>query len=140
MTILIVDDEEKIRSVFCKIMQRQGYHVIEAASAGEAYDLLLKNPVDLVLLDINMMDVDGSVLYEIVRVFCGKSKIIVSSVYSLEDQKRLIKGAADYYDKSDSLQVLIRKVNRLMGKPPETGVTGNIKKLIDAAPCHCNNK
>ena len=115
MTILIVDDEEKIRSVYCKIMKRQGYHVIDAASAGEAYNLLLENAVDLILLDINMMDVDGTEFYEIAQVFCGKSKVIVSSVYPLEDQKKLIKGAADYYDKSDSLQVLIRKVNRLLG-------------------------
>jgi hypothetical protein len=63
-----------------------------------------------------MMEVDGTVLYEIAQIFCQKSKIIVTSVYSLEDQKRLISGAADYYDKSDSLQVLVRKVNRLVGK------------------------
>lgn len=116
MNILIVDDEERIRSVFVKIMQREGFHVLEAGSAGEAYDMLLENPVDLILLDINMADVDGTVLYEIARIFCEKSKIIVTSVYPLEDQKKLIPGAADYYDKSDSLRVLIRKVNRLMGK------------------------
>jgi hypothetical protein len=63
-----------------------------------------------------MMAVDGTVLYEIAQVFCGKSKIIVTSVYPLEDQKKLIPGAADYYDKSDSLQILIRKVNRLLTK------------------------
>jgi len=116
MTILIVDDEARIRSVFVKIMQREGFHVIEAADANEAYNLLLENAVDLILLDINMMDVDGTVLYEIVQVFCKKTKVIVTSVYPLEDQKKLICGAADYYDKSDSLQVLIRKVNRLMVK------------------------
>ena len=114
MKILIVDDEERIRSVFVKIMQREGFDVIEAAGAGEAYDLLLENAVDLILLDINMMNVDGTVLYEIAQMFCEKSKIIVTSVYPLEDQKKLIQGAADYYDKSDSLQILIRKVNRLL--------------------------
>ncbi|MDA3897323.1 MAG: response regulator [Desulfobacteraceae bacterium] len=114
MKILIVDDEERIRSVFVKIMQREGFDVIEAASAGEAYDLLLENSVDLILLDINMMNVDGTVLYEIAQVFCEKAKIIVSSVYPLEDQKKLIRGAADYYDKSDSLQILIGKVRQLM--------------------------
>ena len=116
MNILIVDDEERIRSVFVKIMQRQGFDVIEAASAVQAYDLLLENPVDLILLDINLMDVDGTVLYEVVQSFSKKSQVIVTSVYPLEDQKRLIRGAADYYDKSDSLQVLIYKVNRLLGK------------------------
>jgi DNA-binding response OmpR family regulator len=116
MKILIVDDEERIRSVFVKMMQREGFDVIEAAGAGEAYDLLLENSVDLILLDINMMNVDGTVLYEIAQVFCEKSKVIVTSVYPLEDQKKLIQGAADYYDKSDSLQILIEKVNRLLVK------------------------
>lgn len=116
MKILIVDDEERIRSVFVKIMQREGFEVIEAAGAGEAYDLLLENAVDLILLDINMMNVDGTVLYEIAQVFCEKSKVIVTSVYPLEDQKKLIRGAADYYDKSDSLKILIEKVNRLLIK------------------------
>jgi DNA-binding response OmpR family regulator len=96
------------------MMQREGFDVIEAAGAGEAYDLLLENSVDLILLDINMMNVDGTVLYEIAQVFCEKSKVIVTSVYPLEDQKKLIQGAADYYDKSDSLQILIEKVNRLL--------------------------
>ncbi len=114
MNILIVDDEVRIRRVFCKIMQREGYSVLEAGNAKDAYDLLLENPVDLILLDINMMEVDGTVLYEVAQMFCSKSKIIVASVYPLDDQKILIKGAADYYDKSDSLQVLIRKVKRVL--------------------------
>ncbi len=116
MNILVVDDEERIRSVFVKIMQREGFHVFEASNVKDAYDLLLENSLDLILLDINMMDVDGTVLYEIAQMFCKKSKIIVTSVYPIEDQKRLIRGAADYYDKSDSLQVLIHKVHRLMEK------------------------
>ena len=119
MKILIVDDEQRIRSVFCKTMEKEGFHVLEAGNAKDAYDLLLQNPVDLILLDINMMDVDGRIFYEVARMFCAASKIIVASVYPLEDQKRLITGAADYYDKSDSLQVLIRKVRRVMGASQE---------------------
>ncbi len=116
MKILIVDDEERIRNIFNRILQREGFDVIEAANAGDAYELVLANPVDLILLDINMMEVDGTVLFEVVHLFCKKTKVIVTSVYPIDDQKTLIKGADDYYDKSDSLQILIRKVKRLMGK------------------------
>lgn len=115
MNVLVVDDEKKIRSVYAKIMQREGFHVMEAASIAEAYDLLLSHPADLVLLDINLPEVGGTLFYDIANVFCRKAKFIVTSVYPLEDQKKLVPGADDYYDKSDSLQVLIRKVNRLMG-------------------------
>ena len=99
MNILIVDDEERIRSVFCKIMEREGFNVLDAANAGDAYNLILNHPVDMVLLDINMMEVDGTVLFEVLHLFCKQAKVIVTSVYPLEDQKKLIKGAHDYYDK-----------------------------------------
>ncbi len=77
--------------------------------------MLLTNQVDLILLDINMLEVDGTVLFEVVHLFCQKAKVIVTSVYPIDDQKRRIKEAEDYYDKSDSLQILIRKVKRIMG-------------------------
>jgi two-component system phosphate regulon response regulator OmpR len=114
MKILIVDDEERIRGIFRKLLQRKGFDVIEAANAGDAYELVLTTPVDLILLDINMMGVDGTDLFEVLHLFFKKAKVIVTSVYPLEDQKRLIKGADDYYDKSDSLQNLIRKVHQVM--------------------------
>lgn len=114
MNVLVVDDEKKIRRVYAKMMQRQGFHVMEAASIAEAYDLLLSHPADLVLLDINLPEVSGALFYDIANVFCPRAKCIVTSVYPLEDQKKRVPGADDYYDKSDSLQVLIAKVNRLM--------------------------
>ena len=113
MNILIVDDEQKIRRIFSNVMRKEGFSVREAASVAEAYDLLLNAPVDLVLLDINLPEVDGTDFYDIATVFCKGSKFIVTSVYPLEDQKRRVPGADDYYDKSDSLAVLVEKVRRL---------------------------
>jgi CheY-like chemotaxis protein len=109
-TILIVDDEKKIQSVFGRILCREGFNILKAANAEEAHEILMKHRVDLVLLDINMPKIDGSVFYEMVELFFKQTKVIVASVYPLEDQKILIKGAVDYYDKSDSLKVLIEKV------------------------------
>lgn len=127
MHILVVDDEERIRSVFSKVMQQEGFSVTAAATAGEAYDLILKTPVDIILLDVKMLEVDGTVLFEVVHRFCRKVKVIVSSVYPIDDQKKLIREAADYYDKSDSLQVLVSKVRKLAGtqKHEMTGSTGS---------------
>jgi len=115
MKILIVDDEERIRSIFRRLMQQEGLDVIEAANAGDAYELLLTHQIDLILLDINMLEVDGASLFEVAHLFCKNAKVIVASVYPIEYQKKRIKGAEDYYDKSDSLQILIRKVKRVMG-------------------------
>jgi two-component system phosphate regulon response regulator PhoB len=109
-TILIVDDEKKIRNIFGKLLYREGYKVLKAENAEEAHALLMTNNVDLVLLDINMPDAGGSVVYGIIEEFFCKTRVIVASVYPLDDQQHLIRGAVDYYDKSDSIKVLVKKV------------------------------
>jgi len=109
-TILIVDDEKRIRKIYLKVLARQGFSVLEAADAEAAYEILLRTPVDLILLDINMPEVDGGILYKIIDSFIHKTKVIVASVYSIENQKMYIKGATDYYDKSDSLNALVEKI------------------------------
>lgn len=109
-TILIVDDEKRIRNVFGKILCRVGYNILKAESVEAAHALLMRNHVDLVLLDIHMPDVAGPVVYDLIKEFFKRTRVIVASVLSVDDQQRLIPGAADYYDKLDSFQMLIEKV------------------------------
>lgn len=109
-TILVVDDEDKIRSVYSTLLKREGFNVFDAANAEDAHEILLRNSIDLILLDINLPKVDGSILHKVLNVFYPHAKIIVSSVYPPEDQRILIRGATDYYDKSDSIKILIHKV------------------------------
>ena len=113
-TILIVDDEDRIRRVYRQLFKRQGFNVLAAADVLDARDMLLKEDIDLVLLDINMGEINGDILYEVAQSFHKDIKVIVSSVYSLEDQKELIAGADDYYDKSDSLRILVNKVKNVL--------------------------
>jgi two-component system phosphate regulon response regulator PhoB len=118
-TILIVDDEKRIRSVYGKMLCREGYNIFKAENAEEAHELLMRTNVDLVLLDINMPSVKGSVFYEIIQEFFKKTKVIVASVYPLEDQQILIQGADEYYDKSDSIEELIQKVHAVLFDYPK---------------------
>lgn len=113
-TILVVDDEEQIRKIYGKVLTQAGFNVLEAASAVVANEVLKNKSVDLILLDINMSGVDGTILGEIAQAFYRKTKIIVSSVYPLEDQKNLIKEATDYYDKSESMKILVHKVKEAL--------------------------
>jgi DNA-binding response OmpR family regulator len=118
-TILIIDDEKKIMSMYGKVLCREGFNILKASDAEQAHEMLMNNHVDLVLLDINMPKVDGTVISDIVDVFFKKTKVIVASVYPLEDQQLLIKGAADYYDKSDNLKTLIQKVKTVLCEPQQ---------------------
>jgi CheY-like chemotaxis protein len=80
----------------------------------EAKDMLVREHIDILFLDIKMAEVEGDTLFELVRTFHQDVKIVVSSVYPLEEQKERIKGADAYFDKSDSQDALFKTVSSLM--------------------------
>jgi len=111
--ILIVEDEEKVRRMYNKMLKNEGFDVIEAPDAIQASYILNKEPVDIMLLDIKMPQVYGSVFYDIMQISHRKVKVIVASVYPIDEQKKMIEGAADYYDKSQGLDLLLEKVKKV---------------------------
>ena len=116
--ILVVDDEEKIRRVYLSLLKQEGFEAIEASSAAQAHGILERKTVDLVLLDIKMPAGDGDRLYEFVQSFYKEAKIIVASVYPVDEQRRMIKDAVDYYDKSQGTEVLLSKVRMALQDEP----------------------
>ena len=112
-SVLIVEDERKIREIYNKLLTEEGYEVIETSNAIDAYDILGKREVDLMILDIKLPNINGDLLHEVLRFFHKKSKILVSSVYSLETQMQLIPDAADYYDKSQGIDALLVKIKKV---------------------------
>ena len=75
--ILIVDDEERIRSIYRDLLVSEGYDIIEATDANNANDRLLKEDVDLVLLDIKMPNIDGGIMHDVIKMFHRKCKVII---------------------------------------------------------------
>ena len=62
--ILVVDDEEDIRTILDHILSPQGFEVVQAAAGDEALRLLSEQSFDLMLLDIMMPGVDGFTVLE----------------------------------------------------------------------------
>src|SRR5438128_533664 len=58
-TLLVVDDDENNRDILGRVLQSKGYGVVLAGTGPEALELVEKQPIDLVLLDIMMPDVSG---------------------------------------------------------------------------------
>ncbi len=108
--ILIVDDKKRIRDIFKLVLILEGFNVFQAEDAIIANDILKKEHINLVLLDLIMPNCGGDIFYEIVRSFHKNTKIIISSVYAIDDQKRIIKDADDYYDKSQGVEILLSKI------------------------------
>lgn len=79
--VLVVDDEPNIRTLASTIFQRQGYHVLTAADGTAAVAIFAKRSEDirLVLTDLNMPNLDGSALANVVRRINPKVKILAVS-------------------------------------------------------------
>ena len=118
-TILLVDDEKKMRSRYKKVLKREGFRVVEAPNALEVANILMreKSSLDLIVLDINMREVGGRDIFDIIAEYAPGLLVIVSSVFPINEQKIRIPRAADYFCKGNKDSLLITKVRRILGIP-----------------------
>ena len=118
--ILIVDDEEQIRTTLRGILQDEGFRTLEADSGEGVVNLVATWHPRLVLLDIWMPHVDGIALLEQLQSQNPDLPIIVISGHgTIETAVRATKlGAADFLEKPFSLETLLRSVHRALGKEP----------------------
>lgn len=116
-TILVVDDEIKMRKKIKKILVARGFKVVEAPNSLEVANCLMRQGenLDLILLDINIPEIDGRGIFDIIDEYAPHLAVIVTSVYPISEQKFRIPRAADYYDKSQDPEVLIKKIDNVLG-------------------------
>ena len=76
-TILVVDDDPEIRKLMKIILSRKGYGIIEAEDGSIALDLAKQKLPDLVITDVMMANVNGFMLYELLRDEPATKKIPV---------------------------------------------------------------
>ena len=119
-TILIVDDEEQIRSTVRGVLSDEGFRVIEADNGRTALGVLTAEQPVLVLLDIWMPELDGiELLREIQRVNPKTKVIVISGHGNIETAVRATQlGAFDYIEKPFSLEGLLQRVWRALGARP----------------------
>jgi DNA-binding NtrC family response regulator len=110
-SILIIDDEQKVLDAYKLLFEEEGFRVIVAqnASAGTRA-LIAEEIIDIVLLDINMFKIGGTVMRGVIEEYDPDLKVIISSVHSLEEQRKIIPCAFDYFDKACGVEVLLQKV------------------------------
>ena len=111
-SILIVEDEVLIRMLMASELRAAGYHVVEAAHADEALDVLRSSsPIDLMITDIAMPlgSIDGMRLATLVRAGWPETKVMVASAHLPERWEAL-----DYLDKPVDLIKLINRVKSLL--------------------------
>lgn len=114
--LLIVDDEESIRLLYQREFSEEGYGVTLASSGEEALEILEKEPVDLVILDIRMKKMSGlEALQRIVKEKKNLPVVLCSAYSSYQDD--FSSWLADaYVIKSSDLTELKDEVKRLLKK------------------------
>jgi DNA-binding NtrC family response regulator len=130
-TILFVDDENAYQKAFIRAMRKEKQFRIVTASRGiEALQLLQTTPVDVVLTDIKMPEMDGLTLLKKIRErFPAIFVIAITGYGSVEDAVRAMKlGAYDYLQKPfdfDLIKMLLakiiehRQIIKISSVPPE---------------------
>ena len=83
-TVLVVEDEDGVRRLACRVLKQQGYTVLEARTGEDAYLMCHKHekPVDLVLTDVIMPNMGGAELVEKLRELWQDFKVLYMSGYT----------------------------------------------------------
>lgn len=115
MKIVIVEDNEKIRSELCNFLSRYGYETIGIADFRNTVEEILKLDAHLVLLDINLPVFDG---YYICRELRAKSSIPIIVVTSrdseVDELMSMNLGADDFIIKPYNTQILLARITSLL--------------------------
>ena len=78
-TILVVEDDVQIRNFICYALKAEGFRCVTAGNAATAMKQLLAEPVDMMLLDLGLPDMDGGEVLKKVREWSEMPIIIVSA-------------------------------------------------------------
>ncbi len=113
-TILTIDDDDMTRSYFSGLLEEEGYEVLSAATGARGEALLRKKPVDIVLLDLRLPDIDGlTILRRIKREELNVHVIVLTAYSAVPSAVEAMKlGAYDYIDKpsdASKLKLVIRR-------------------------------
>ena len=117
-SILVVDDEDALRTVLSSELTNEGYDVRTAADGDEAITELDKAKYDLVLLDIKMPRMNGFEVLKYIREKHGKTKVVMLTGFA--DLKNAIEskklGADDFVSKPYDLVDLLTTIERVLSE------------------------
>lgn len=114
-TILIADDEIRMRRVIADYLAIKGYKTIEASNGTEAVLLFQSTPVDLILLDVMMPQMDGWEACRIIRQKSSVPIIMLTARGEEEDELQgFLLGADEYIAKPFSLKILLARIEAVL--------------------------
>jgi DNA-binding NtrC family response regulator len=117
-TVLIIDDEENLRSLMARVIELEGFKVIQAKDIKQGLKALDQEDIQVVITDVRLPDGNGIDLTRTIKEKFATIEVIVLTAFgTIEDGVTAIKyGAFDYLTKGDHQQKLIPLLNKAYEK------------------------
>jgi len=117
-TVLYIEDNQENRLLVRRILQAEGYNVLEAGSAQQALEIVLSQPLDLILMDINLPEVDGYTLTSQLKSIPSLGRIpivaLTANVMKGDRERTLEAGCDGYIQKPIDVDTLPHQINRFL--------------------------
>lgn len=112
-TILVIDDQEAVRTLLRGVLEEAGHHVLEAGNGRIGLEVYRAQPADLVITDIDMPEMNGlDLMLELTHHFMNVKVIAISG--GLEGSRDLnvakLLGARQTFQKPFEMKALLRAV------------------------------
>lgn len=115
-TVLVVDDNEAVRTLVHRTLGQRGYRTIQAADGAEGVRLFeqLKNDVSLVLMDVDMPGMNGFEAADRIAALAPRVRVLMSSGYQV-DPAEIERRGFGWLEKPYGSQELVRAIERALG-------------------------
>lgn len=133
--LLIVDDDERIRTLLQKFLMRHGFLVTAARDAAHARRILAGLDFDLIVLDVMMPGEDGLSLTRHLREKMQTPILLLTAKGETDNRiEGLEAGADDYLAKPFEPKELLLRINAILRRMPDTSVADAAPKVLSMGP------
>lgn len=132
-SILIIDDEDKLRNLLSRIITIEGFEVSQAVDCKSALQLIKNNDFQVIICDVKLPDGNGVEFVKEIKQQKPASEIIMLTAYgSISDGVQAIKnGAFDYITKGDDNNKIIPTIHRAIEKIRLTNRVHQLERQLD---------
>ena len=129
--LLVVDDDERIRSLLKKFLMRNGFLVSTARDAAHARRVLAGLEFDLIVLDVMMPGEDGMALTRALRETLQTPILLLTAKGETDNRiEGLEAGADDYLPKPFEPKELLLRINAILRRMPDTSAADAAPKVL----------
>jgi DNA-binding response OmpR family regulator len=131
-TILVVDDERKLRDMLRVYLEQEGYRVVDAPNGRDALFVARQEKPDLVILDLMMPEVGG---YDFLRAYTREAQApVIMLTAKVEDTDKILGlelGADDYVTKPFNIRELLARVRAVLRRLGRASTEPDVLRVAD---------